>query len=61
MKDAKATTELQPFFLKAFVRGKSSNSARNQVDEVSLSGYATSKSLFIYFILFVCLFFFSFI
>ena len=52
MKDAKATTELQPFFLKVFVRGKSSNSARNQVDEESLSGCATSKSLFIYFILF---------
>ena len=62
VKDAKATIELQPRFLKAFVRGKSSNSTRNQVDEESLSGCATSKSLFIYFILFVCLFvFFSFI
>ncbi|XP_073228442.1 tetratricopeptide repeat protein 4-like [Porites lutea] len=28
--DAKAAIELQPHFLKAFVRGKSSNSARNQ-------------------------------
>ena len=55
MKDAKATIELQPHFLKAFVRGKSSNSTRNQVDEESLSGCATSKSLIIYFIL--CIFF----
>ena len=67
MKDAKATIELQPRFLKAFLRGKSSNSARNQVDEESLSGCATSKSFFIYFILcfffvlFCFLFFFSFI
>ena len=58
MKDAKATIELQPHFLKAFVRGKSSNSARNQVDEESLGGCATSKSLLIYFILFYSIFFF---
>ena len=56
VKDAKATIELQPHFLKAFVRGKSSNSARNQVDEESLGGCATSKSLLIYFILFCFLF-----
>ena len=56
MKDAKATIELQPHFLKAFVRGKSSNSTRNQVDEESLSGCATSKSLFIYFILLLLFF-----
>ena len=47
VKDAKATIELQPHFLKAFVRGKSSNSTRSQVDEESLSGCATSKSLII--------------
>ena len=58
MKDAKVTIELQPHFLKAFVRGKSSNSARNQVDEESLGGCATSKSLLIYFILFYSIFFF---
>ena len=32
-----------------------SNSTRNQVDEEPLSGYATSKSLFIYFIYFIYL------
>ena len=58
--DAKAAIELQPHFLKAFVRGKSSNSARNQVDEESLSGCATSKSLFIYFILFYFIYFILF-